>query len=338
VRPATSREDGDTDVASLFIAARYSWEEPLSARSFEIWRDHLSEKQDHVANLGSAYEIRTTTHSSTLTEAVLVLEATDLRPLRGSMRFGDDLVELSEADDSTTTAVPPVPKIPPRAAPQIGVSDELHVLAALHRISADLGEPIEVTRSANQLLVTATGLPGDRQKQIRAAVQSIPGVEVQFPEPDSTLPSKEEKREIAAAAPSELADLLGEASANRALDSSEAILSRAHALRALAQRFPANGEAQFGPADRTLLAGMVQDHSKALEASLADLEAMLSVALPPSSPASAAPLANWQSRALRVFERAQKLDQLLSTALSGSGSLVELSAALRTLHAEVHAP
>src|SRR5690348_16881489 len=34
VRPANAPENGDADIAALFIAARYSWEEPLSARSF----------------------------------------------------------------------------------------------------------------------------------------------------------------------------------------------------------------------------------------------------------------------------------------------------------------
>ncbi|MDQ2945635.1 MAG: hypothetical protein M3Y27_06790, partial [Acidobacteriota bacterium] len=52
-----------------------------------------------------------------------------------------------------------------------------------------------------------------------------------------------------------------EAFINKVLDASEGALARAHALRALARRFPPGVEAQLSSADRAGLAGVRRDHS-----------------------------------------------------------------------------
>src|SRR5262249_2354500 len=36
---AVARQDGAAEIEALFAAAHFSWEEPLSARSFAAWRD-----------------------------------------------------------------------------------------------------------------------------------------------------------------------------------------------------------------------------------------------------------------------------------------------------------
>jgi hypothetical protein len=346
VRAAVAAGAAEGDLAPLFVAARYSWEEPLSARSFEQWRDQLPEKQDQVSRRGASYEIRTTTHSSTLTEAVLVLEAGELRPIRERMRFGSEVVELSEADPEAPSAArvaPPVPapspKAPPLPALKPGAAAELHVFAALHRISADLGEPVEVSRSDDGVVVTGTGLSPEREQQVRDAIRGVAGAVARFAKPQAgEVPPLGEKSAVAASTRSDLGDRLGEEAANRALDGSEAVMARAHALRALAQRFSSAVEAQLDEADRRLLLDLVRDHNQSLEVALSGLEASLAPALPAATPAASGPSANWQARALRTFEEARRVDQLLNTALSGTGaSLTELSASLQQLHAEVRA-
>lgn len=359
VRPAvllrtTEPENETRGLAALFAAAHYSWEDPLSARSFAAWRDQLGEKQDRVQtvrdsrNAAELYEIRTTTRSSALTEATLLLSAQDLRPVRETMRFEDEVVELLPADDILSPAPPALaqplrpgaPSAPPAPA---GPAQELQAIAALHGIGADLGEPVEVSRDGGALVVKGTGLTPQREEQIREAVSAVEGVTVRFDEPGSGhLSSGESRRVGVAAGPrTELQSRLGEEVVNRILDASEAVMARAFAMRALAKRFPPGVVAQFAEADRGVLAQIRGEHAAALATRLRDLESALGPALPASSPMAVPSPAGWQDGAGRIFTAAQSLDQLLTRMLAGgndaSGGLPELSTALKQLDAEVRA-
>jgi hypothetical protein len=65
----------------MFRAANYDWDDPLSAKSFQAWRDRLPEKRDEVIEERDAYRIRTSTDSGELLEATLTLRIPDLQPL-----------------------------------------------------------------------------------------------------------------------------------------------------------------------------------------------------------------------------------------------------------------
>src|SRR5437870_10280527 len=63
VQPAA----GETEIAQLFQAAHYDWNDPLSARSYGAWHDGLSRRQDQVSTVQdrqapdqSFYRINTT--------------------------------------------------------------------------------------------------------------------------------------------------------------------------------------------------------------------------------------------------------------------------------------
>ena len=45
---ATPASGEQIEVARLFQAAHYDWNDPLSAQAFSAWRDPLSHKQDAV--------------------------------------------------------------------------------------------------------------------------------------------------------------------------------------------------------------------------------------------------------------------------------------------------
>ena len=143
-----------------------------------------------------------------------------------------------------------------------GVAEELQVVAALHQVGADLGDPVEIARESGQILVSGTGIPPQHQKQIHEALDSMPGVVVRFSEPGAGAPSGPEGtppetpalRDSAGSAPppfqARLEERLGgrpqfERFSSQLLDGSDAVMSRAYALRRLAQQFPPDVERQL---------------------------------------------------------------------------------------------
>jgi hypothetical protein len=60
VRPAAAAAPEDA-LAAMFRSANYSWDDPLSAKSFQAWREALPRKSDEVSEAGGAATIRTST-------------------------------------------------------------------------------------------------------------------------------------------------------------------------------------------------------------------------------------------------------------------------------------
>src|SRR5271169_6219162 len=157
--------DSTAGLESLFNAAHYSWEDPLSAKSFSEWRDQLTDKRDEVTSEGDRYRLRTTTNSGELVEATLELSSQDLRAVEETLQFRNrERVEISELPDAPASnpeapkeaaeAVPALPPSPSKTDQPAGLprwtitpGEELQVITALHRLGADLGDPIEVTGS-----------------------------------------------------------------------------------------------------------------------------------------------------------------------------------------------
>ena len=93
----------EVEIARLFDAANYDWNDPLSAKSFARWRDGLAHFQDAVASQPNSYDIKTTTEDSELVSATLKLRTTDLEPMEGRFEFRNrDWVEMTELVDQQT--------------------------------------------------------------------------------------------------------------------------------------------------------------------------------------------------------------------------------------------
>ena len=91
------RQDAAGAIAPLFIAAHYDWNDPLSAKSYQAWRDRLDEKQDEVVEEQGAYLIRTRTASGELAQATLKISTKDLRPVEERFEFRNrEWVEITE--------------------------------------------------------------------------------------------------------------------------------------------------------------------------------------------------------------------------------------------------
>ena len=339
-------------MAAMFEQAHYDSADPLSARSFAAWRDSLAEKTDQVDTVENGFRIRTSTDAGELASATLRLRAEDLMPVEGKLEFRNrnwieltDLSEFPDQDDGSPVATsggspvrPAVPSRPAAITPEgsASISDELRVLAALHEIGADLGDPVEVKFSSGHVEVSGVGVSPERQRQIRGLLDSMPHVEVAFsnpgaaPEPPQA--AAPEPAPVFSAAPplsqklqAGLERQLGgraelERFTSRVLDWNEAAMARAYALRALAERFPAGSEAAMTPDDRRVLRQMVREHVAALEVHVHGIESVLSpvlVALGAAAPPPAAPAAldTWQSASEQAFRSSRRVEVQLSLLL-----------------------
>lgn len=369
VRPALLRGEpmpAADSLRSRFEAANYSWEDPLSARSFSAWRTALPDAQDAVVKLRGqdgtrSYEITTRTESGTLAEASLRFRESDLRAIQGSLRFRDqELVEIVEVPGAVPdlAPLPPVASAP-GAAPQpaavpliepVTAGEELRVWAALRRIDADLGEPIEVEREPNSIVVTALGLSAARQRALEQAMSGLPRVQLRFREPQ---PVREPARRVpdrpaaVAARPAIEAQLgrpIPEEFVDQTLAASESSLLRAHAMRELALRYPAEVEGRLSSSDRAVLSALVADHFEGFQTTARRVLEHARQLVPATVAGQAGPARSWQDHAQSLVAAVEPVDQALTKLLAGSGTPdlaalnAELDAALRRLESELRRP
>lgn len=349
-------------IERLFRSANYNWDDPLSARSFETWRGQLPAKRDEVAAIEdpqspdrNSYRIQTTTDASELVSASLKLRMTDFEPLEGRFEFRSrDWVEMTELTDQPTLpastvagatgGMPRQPGMPPdrveaSAEPMnpAGVAEELQVVAALHQVGADLGDPVEIARESGQILVSGTGIPPQHQKQIHEALDSMPGVVVRFSEPGGVPsgpgaplvePETPALRDSAGSAPPpfqvRLEELLGglpqyERFSSQLLDGSDAVMSRAYALRRLAQQFPPDVERQLSAEGRRQLRDLGREHVAALARQSGEMDAALSriLAALGGAPPGEVRLesAAWQPASEELLSAARRVETVLAVLL-----------------------
>jgi hypothetical protein len=354
VRPAA----GEAEIARLFETAHYDWNDPLSARSYAAWHDALLRKVDEVSSADPAvYRIKTTTSDSELLSATLKLRKTDFAPLEGRFEFRNrDWVEITELVDqlnlpASTVAgaaggaprqpgVPPGPSSPepsfaiPPAADAPGPNEELQVVAALHQVGADLGDPLEITREGRDVVVTGTGIAPARQNQIHNQLDRLPHVVVRFTDP--TFPASRPAAEPAptrdAAVPAgkstdqaRIEQRLGgrpqfERFSGQLLDWTESALGRAYALHRLAQQFPVTSTAAMGSDDRRTLHALGRDHLAAMQQDLSKIKTTVvpvlhgigaTAARPEARPAAAA----WQPASEQMLASARRVETLLAVVL-----------------------
>ena len=325
-------------VEALFRSANYNWDDPLSAKSFVQWRDQLPDGRDEVSSGGDSYRIRTTSGSAGIASATLQLRAEDLHPTGSTIEFRNhEKVEISELPDNNAPAPAasetlPEPARQPEAVPNAPVEappatpgDELRVFAALRRLDADLGEPVEVTRTAYEVLVTGVGLDSGRAQQIQGALAALPRVVVRFSDPSGfaavTPGGTAARASTANPAVARLQAKLEAAVGGRAafeqwseqvLERTESLMARAHALRRLSQRFGPDVEAQLRTEDRALLLGLRNELGQSL---LGQEAAMQRLMVPifhaePNAPASAG--GSWQSAAEELFQSAWRVDRMVA--------------------------
>ena len=359
IRTEHGRVAALSSVQPLLQTAHYDWNDPLSARSYQAWRDQLSDKQDEVVEEPGAYRIRTSTTSGALTIATLKIDARDLRPVEERFEFRNrEWVEISElAEDAapenliasqsktperTGAEVPgiapngiaPDATHLPAAASSATIGDELHVLASLHKVGADLGDPIEVSRVGGGILVAGIGIAPQRQQEIQDVLSSQNHVMLRFSEsaPAKVEPGREVPS-VNAASPElqKLQDRVAEQIGGRAyftqlaaqvLDLSEPMMARVYALRRLAEQIPVDAEPELSAQDRQLLRSLRQEHTESLRSQAAQIDRLLRPVL---EPVSGAPRPEpdgttfpvgwqpaWQPATEQLFQTARRVEKQLA--------------------------
>ncbi len=344
----TGAGDSLAGLEAQFRAAHFSWDDPLSAKAYSDWRDQLPDKADEVTLEPDRYQLRTATDSGELVAATLTLGLPDLRALESTLQFRDgEWVTMSELPDApeqrasneaagAAAASHPysskpesMKELPAAATP----GEELAVLVALHRLGADLGDPIEVTRSRGEILVTGTGIAPNLQQEIREQLRSIPRVTV-----DLSTERPGESAGVEAGNASRIAVVPGterlqtemerrlggragfEQFADDILDTTDAAMSRAHALRRLAERFPPDIETQMTLRQRQLLGGLRREHAEALLRNVTEIQEGIGPMLDKSldaRPEIRAP-GTWQDETERLFGEARNAETMLVALLSAS--------------------
>jgi hypothetical protein len=350
-RAAVTRDVSSPEASSLealFASAHYNWQDPLSAKSFQDWRDQLSERRDDISQKSDSYVIQTETSSGPLTQASLRLSIPDLRPIEERLQFGEnEWVEVTEVAPDAPIAGNPVetketlPKNTAEVAPEAPspsvnpttpvhtatIGDELQVMLALHKLSADLGEPIDVSLKGDQVLVTGVGLPPQRQQEIRNALAANPNVVVRFNEPGastSAAPAPRPEGTVNAdmsQLQARVAEKVGgrvhfEELSSQVLDLSDQMMARAYALRRLAERFSA--DVTLNPDDAKILAGLRQEHTLALVHLSTEIERTLRPVFtsldvnPRSANLDAGLSLTWQPATEEVFQSARQVEKLVA--------------------------
>jgi anti-sigma factor RsiW len=341
----------DPDMARLqmlFQAARYSWREPLSARTFQAWRGAQKQPHDFVSTIARPgdqrfYRVRTDVAAGVLRSASLTLRADDLRPVAGDFEFsGEGPVAMEEApDDAAEPAETPAP--PPRPMSQgtpreipASPEDTLRVLAALDEIGADAGEPVEVSQDAphGRVVVRAGGLTPSRQREVAAALATLPRVTLDLqagsrhPAPQPPAAPETTSASMPAALRQRFEDRLGgpvavQEMTDRTLEASALTLAHAHAMEVLARNFPPDIEGGLSGADGSVLRQLRQHHVAQLTRLAAQIHGDLKPLLDDGS-TFAVPAGDngrvptWQAGIPSLVASAGETDQLLNRLLAGS--------------------
>lgn len=213
---------------------------------------------------------------------------------------------------------------------------EVQAVVALHKLGADLGEPVEVVRKGDgKVVVTATALDPSRRAQLKQALESIPGVDVKFDEGRGSLrnPARAAALIEGGRLPwqAELEQILGSRQAvenfgNTVLDLSDSIVARAYALKNLDERFAA---AALEPEERAQIDRIVLGHRAELAKQSSELRKRLSPVL--AKIGTEIPTAAGSQNRWPLMTAAQQTDRWLNVMFAGaatSSTLEQASAEL----------
>jgi hypothetical protein len=224
--------------------------------------------------------------------------------------------------------------VPAEAAAPSAFSEELQVVAALHGLGADLGDPLEINREGRQVLVFGVGIPPQRQQQIHGVLDRLPHVVVRFDDPAfpagaTPVQSEPAARDAAgpekSTYPARIEERLGgrpqfERFSSSVLDWTESAMTRAYALRRLAQQFSAAAENQMSAADRRTLRKLGSEHlaafSKDAQRVANTVKPVLSGMGPGAAQIEVRPeSATWQSASEDLLTSARRAETLLAVVL-----------------------
>ena len=341
-------------IATLFQKANWDWNDPLSARSFDQWRNQQLHKTDEVTAVSNPQvpsehltRIRTTSAEGEVEAASITIDTGDYAAVSERLEFRDsEWVELSEIAETSTenagTGVSHVeapvraaepPSRPAASAPEesASISDEIQVLSALSGIGADLGDPVEVNLKDGKVVVSGDGVAPHRQELIRATLANRPNVEVDFGQSrPAAIPAQAAVTSGSAGgatvSPMEARlekHLGGHAEFDRfsaqLQELLEGSMTRVYALHNLALKFSPEAESHLSPADTNLLHELSRKHAADLAGKISAMDKILVPTLASlggtASTIHPAAHATWQPAANDVLQSANQVEHLVSRLL-----------------------
>jgi hypothetical protein len=131
--------------------------------------------------------------------------------------------------------------------------------------------------------------------------------------------------------------------AEHIFEMTDAFMSRAHALRRLAERFPADLETRMTPPQRQLLKRLRQEHADELLRNVADVQGRMQPLLaglgePAGGTPVAMPSGSWQDATAQLFGEARRAETMLVAMLgNGDAQSQELQAQVAASLAQLRA-
>jgi len=223
----------------------------------------------------------------------------------------------------------------------------LEVRWALHRIGADLGEPLEIRASGEALVVTGTLDDPTRRDRVKQAVRGLPQVSTDLKVTAADADSLAGAQPIGPAATAESPLLAQQLLRDRpdsdarsafisdAVHLSHSVLRHSWALERLAKRYPRSSQEALQPKTRASLQQLAAAHETAIRAALRRGASLWR----PYVELNAAPAGEkaggrllWQESAPAILQAAQEFDHATQRLLSASASDgLQASDALRLL-------
>jgi hypothetical protein len=238
--------------------------------------------------------------------ASLTLDAT-LAPVSGLFQFSDqewvEITAMPDVDPPPADLVPaPVPA--PSATgtgenvPREPLAErELDVRLAINVLHTGASEPIEVSTSSGDILVTAYHLTADQERTLALSLKPIAGVTLRV------LDVNEQAQPVGA--PRDRTEIL--------LQTSQDFTFEAHSLAELADRFQPSVEATLSESAQRKLWDLRKSHVRELNRILATLQQKLLEASPDFHPASGDSSSARQTLAQDLANSASALDRLIIT-------------------------
>ena len=169
------------------------WTDPLSARSFQQWRNSLKKKNDSVTKLAGGTEVTTNTQEGPLRSATLRVRVSDYRAVEARFQFANSTgIEQSAVDvteeeaplEVATLPSPVEPKIPVHSTPLVPAivdpvdETEAQVRLTLHRLGLDADVLLAVERKGAGIKVWGVVPATETRSAITDALRDLPNIEV----------------------------------------------------------------------------------------------------------------------------------------------------------------
>ena len=191
-RPELTRVNAKS-VAERLSAVGVDWEAPLSAASFQAWRNRQTSVRDKISVSGGMMTLTTENTDSLIAQESLTVRVSDFHPVERKIETrSGGMIEIAELNYAilewnavNQSLFEPLSQ-PDSSAPVFHVAilpsqmeldrAELSVRFELNRLQADAGEQIAVTRTNHNIEVKGVVDTNERKREVIGALDMLPYV------------------------------------------------------------------------------------------------------------------------------------------------------------------